>query len=351
MARQVVIAFLLASCLLATTASAQLKYRNKHRNPADRITFLQANERQGEPPLNIKDIGEITKKMAEVEKAKDVISGQLREVHDSIAKEESKIEKQVELKKEMEKRKRLRSGADAEQKKKLAEAAMLKIAKARLRINNCLSQIKGGANKVYWKLRNLFARVEPEKACPLLKNYEFPSLPRNGYTERIYKQYGIGPEQNMDGTEVTSFDAIKVPLFKCICTTDVVQKPKFKLIDREKVSRQQEEAEKREKFEEEKAKKAAADQQKLAEEENKLKEQKEREEEMKELEEKKAKAVDTVEYSQVDKDSKMKADAVDDSKEKTEQGSSITDLEKKTDDAKDNDSKENDALNTDAKIQ
>jgi len=47
MARQVVIAFLLASCLLATTASAQLKYRNKHRNPADRITLLQANEREG----------------------------------------------------------------------------------------------------------------------------------------------------------------------------------------------------------------------------------------------------------------------------------------------------------------
>ena len=52
----------------------------------------------------------------------------------------------------------------AEQKHKLAEAALIKVAKARLRINNCLSQIKGGANKVYWKLRNLFARVEPEKA-------------------------------------------------------------------------------------------------------------------------------------------------------------------------------------------
>ena len=42
----------------------QLKYRNKLRFPADRITFLQANERQGDPPLNIKDLGEITKKMA-----------------------------------------------------------------------------------------------------------------------------------------------------------------------------------------------------------------------------------------------------------------------------------------------
>merc|ERR1711871_1218349 len=98
------------------------------------------------------------------------------------------------------------------------------------------------------------ARVEPEKACTLLKNYEFPSLPRNGYTERIYKHYGIGPEQNMDGTEVTSFDAIKVPLFKCICTSAVVAKPKFKLIDREKVMREQDEAAKKEKLEEEKSK-------------------------------------------------------------------------------------------------
>ena len=185
---------LLALCILAT-GNAQLKYRHKNRDPASRITFLQANERQGEPPLNIKDLGEITKKMAEVEKAKDMISSQLREVHDSISKEEQKIEKQHELKKEMEKRKRLRDGNAAEQKHKLAEAAMLKISKARLRINNCLSQIKGGANKVYWKLRNLFARAEPERACTLLKNYEFPSLPRNGYTERIHKTYGIGPEQ------------------------------------------------------------------------------------------------------------------------------------------------------------
>merc|ERR1719375_2892330 len=115
----------------------------------------------------------------------------------------------MELKKEMAKRKALREGNNAEQKHKLAEAAMLKISKARLKINNCLSQIKGGANKVYWKLRNLFARVEPNKACPLLKNYEFPSLPRHGYTERIFKLYGIGKAPSMDGTEVTSFDAIK----------------------------------------------------------------------------------------------------------------------------------------------
>ncbi len=349
MARQIIIALVLTSCLLATTANAQLKYRNKLRFPADRITFLQANERQGDPPLNIKDLGEITKKMAEVEKAKDMISGQLREVHDSIAKEEQKIEKQHELKKEMEKRKKLRDGNAAEQKKKLAEAALLKIAKARLRINNCLSQIKGGANKVYWKLRNLFARVEPEKACPLLKNYEFPSLPRNGYSERIYKAYGIGPEQTMDGTEVTSFDAIKVPLFKCICTADNMPKPKFQTIDREKVMRQQEEGEKKERVEEEKAKKARVENLKLVEEQTKLQEKNERDAEIKEIENKKAKAKDTVEYTQIDKDSKVKADAK--NSEKTEEGASMSDLEKKSEDAKDTDTKENDALQSDTKVQ
>jgi len=341
---------LLALCVLAT-ANAQLKYRHKVRDPASRITFLQANERQGEPPLNIKDLGEITKKMAEVEKAKDMISSQLREVHDSISKEEQKIEKQHELKKEMEKRKRLRAGNAAEEKHKLAEAAMLKISKARLRINNCLSQIKGGANKVYWKLRNLFARAEPERACTLLKNYEFPSLPRNGYTERIYKSYGIGPEQNMDGTEVTSFDAIKLPLFKCICTVDVVHKPKFNLIDREKVLRQQEEAEKKEKIEEEKQKKAVLEQQKLAEEDKKLQRKKEEEEEVKALEAKKAKAVDTVEYSQVDKDSKMKADAISNNSDATEEGKAIGDMDKMEEESKGKAHQEDEALKSDSRIQ
>ena len=168
-------------------------------------------------------------------------------------------------------------------------------------------------------MRNLFARAEPEERAPCWRTMSFLHCQENGYTERIYKSYGIGPEQNMDGTEVTSFDAIKLPLFKCICTVDVVHKPKFNLIDREKVLRQQEEAEKKEKIEEEKQKKAVLEQQKLAEEDKKLQRKKEEEEEVKALEAKKAKAVDTVEYSQVDKDSKMKADAISNNSDATEE--------------------------------
>lgn len=252
------------------------------------------------------DVKEIQHRMAEVEKAKDQIGDQLHQVQTSIAKEEEKIHKQVDLKKEMAKRAKLSAKVKAEERKKLADAAALKVTKMRLKINGCLNEIKGGANKVYWKLRNLFARAEPEQACTLLKHYDFPSLPRHGYSDRIYKKYQLGHPVPEDGTHVLSFEAIKIPLFKCMCTTEgsSIQKSKFGIPGQARMEEEYSKQAEKEKIDEEAQKKVVKENRRVMAEQKKVEQEladSEAKKAMENFEREKAAAGDTVAYTDIKK--------------------------------------------------
>lgn len=296
----------IALLLAATVSHAQLQYRQRLRSPSERITFIQAGEKARSAPLNMDDVSEIQHRMAEVEKAKDEIGEQLHQVQTSITKEEEKIHKQVDLKKEMAKRAKLSAKAKAEERKKLAEAAALKVTKMRLKINGCLNEIKGGANKVYWKLRNLFARTEPEQACTLLKHYDFPSLPRHGYSDKIYKKYQLGREVPEDGSHVLSFEAIKIPLFKCMCTTEgsTLQRTKFPIAGKAKMEEEYTKQAEKEKIDEESQKKIVKENRRVVAEEQKVEreiQENEKKETMDKFQKEKDAAGDTVAFSDIKK--------------------------------------------------
>lgn len=296
----------IALLLAVTVSHAQLQYRQRLRSPSERITFVQVGEKAKSAPLNMDDVSEIQHRMAEVEKAKDEIGEQLHQVQTSITKEEEKIHKQVDLKKEMARRAKVSAKAKAEERKKLADAAALKITKMRLKINGCLNEIKGGANKVYWKLRNLFARTEPEQACTLLKHYEFPSLPRHGYSNRIYKKYQLGQEVPEDGSHVLSFEAIKIPLFKCMCTTEgsSLERTKFPIPGKARMEEEYTKQAEKEKIDEESQKKIVLENRRIVAEEKKVEQEiqeKEHKEAMDKFEKEKDAAGDTVSFSDIKK--------------------------------------------------
>lgn len=300
--------FLTGLCMVSL-AVTDAYHNHRLRTPSDRITLIQVGDKGSSPPLQLDDVEEITKRMNEVEKAKDQIGSQLSEVKESINREELKIQKQVELKKEMVKRAREKETNKAEEKKKLADAATQKIVRFRLKINNCLSTIKGGANKIYWKLRNLFSRAEPEMACTLLKHYEFPTLTKHGFKERIFKKYGIGERPSEDGDTVLSFDAIKLPLFNCMCTSagSGLQKPKFESSNKDKLQAEFERQAAEEKLEEEKQKKVVATSLRLEREKKQLDMElaaKEEAEAKEAVEIKKKAAKDTVAYTNVEEPTK-----------------------------------------------
>ena len=60
------------------------------------------------------------------------------------------------------------------------------------------------------------SHVQPQKACSVLKNIDLPKLSLEGYTEEIYKANKFIPPPT-DGSTITFFNTVKVPLFRCMC--------------------------------------------------------------------------------------------------------------------------------------
>ena len=60
------------------------------------------------------------------------------------------------------------------------------------------------------------SRIKPQKACSVLKNTDLPKLSLAGYTEAIYKENNFVPPAT-DGSTITFFNTVKIPLFRCMC--------------------------------------------------------------------------------------------------------------------------------------
>lgn len=211
-AQAVAIFFLLVGVV---SINGQLQFRRKRlRSPAETISLVQVSQKATLSP------DEIAENMKQIEEQKSKVAQEMGEVTRSINNAESKMDvmkKEAVVKVQ---RTRERKKLNADKMKAYLESNKIAAERRQLQIVSCLQIIKGGANRLYWSLRKMFAELPDEKVCPVFKGMKFPSMSKHGHTERFYKKYKLGETPVNDGTEVLFFDAVKLKLWRCMCTTE-----------------------------------------------------------------------------------------------------------------------------------
>eukprot|EP00944_MAST-04C_sp_MAST-4C-sp1_P001565 g1565.t1 len=201
----------------------QLQYRRpRHAStnsaPGDVISLVQVNTKADAKLRGKLNPKEIMENMQKIEKLKGDVLEKMSDTMKAISNNENKFAVMKKEKLESVRRFRERKKMNSETTKLFEESTKMAEMKRRLQVNKCLNMIKGGANRLYWSLRKMFAEVGQEKICPLLKGFNFPKMAKHGYTERFFKKYNLGQRPDEDGTSVVFFDAVKINLWRCMCT-------------------------------------------------------------------------------------------------------------------------------------
>ena len=232
-------------CISSHLTNGQLQYRRRSTNgqkPGDVISLVQVNTKtktklRSNAKLSPKEIME---NMQQIEKMKGDVLTKMSETTKAISNNENKFTIMKKEKVESIKRTRERAKLSKETTKLYEESAKMGEMKRRLQVNKCLNMIKGGANRLYWSLRKMFAEVGQEKICPILKGFNFPKMAKHGYTERFFKKYNLGKRPDEDGTSIVFFDAVKINLWRCMCEEsdpkkefEVKKNPALKRVEKE----------------------------------------------------------------------------------------------------------------------
>jgi hypothetical protein len=193
--------------------NGQLQFRRKHlRNPGETISLVQVSHKNSLNP------NEIAENMKQIEEQKSKIYEEMGKASKSIKDTESKMDVMKKEAVENVRQNRERKKVNADKMKAYLDSNAIAAKRRQLQIVSCLQMIKGGANRLYWSLRKMFAELPDEKVCPVFKGMKFPSMSKHGHTERFYKKYKLGESPVNDGTEVLYFDAVKLNLWRCMCT-------------------------------------------------------------------------------------------------------------------------------------
>ena len=165
----------------------------------------------------------IRQQLAAVEASQAEVKGLLNTFHAGIA-DHSKHEVE-----QAEKAKKLAMGRNYASSRLLRLRKMQQVLETskRIEIDRCLSMIRGGADKVYFELMTLLANEPAERRCAIMKEFQFPDLKKEGFSESFALRYRVGPAPANDGSEVLFFAAAKTALMKCMCEQKAVplQKP------------------------------------------------------------------------------------------------------------------------------
>lgn len=198
--------------------NGQLQFRRKRLgSPAETISLVQVSQKSRLNP------DEIAENMKQIEEQKSKVAQEMAEVSRNINNAESKMDVMKKEAIENVKQTRERKKVNADKMKAYLDSNKIAAERRQLQIVSCLQIIKGGANRLYWSLRKMFAELPDEKVCPVFKGMKFPSMSKHGHTERFYKKYKLGQSPVNDGTEVLFFDAVKLKLWRCMCTTQEVK--------------------------------------------------------------------------------------------------------------------------------
>lgn len=198
--------------------SGQFQFRRKHlRSPGDTISLVQVSHKNRLNPT------EIAENMKQIEDQKAKVYEEMGKASKSIKDAEVKMDVMKKEAVEKVRQTRERKKVNADKMKAYLESNAIAAQRRQLQIISCLQIIKGGANRLYWSLRKMFAELPDEKVCPVFKGMKFPSMSKHGHTERFYKKYKLGESPVNDGTEVLFFDAVKLKLWRCMCTTQEVK--------------------------------------------------------------------------------------------------------------------------------
>jgi hypothetical protein len=170
----------------------------------------------GEDPNDPTSATAIAKSIAEVNTARSSVAKMMDEVQGKIDAAESQFKADREAKLAKLKAAAVDQAVEATSEYRELEDSVSRIHRRREQVNACLRMIYGGSNKFYWHIRGVLARVQPQKACSIVKNTDLPKLSLEGFTEKVFRDYGIAPPTS-DGSTIRFFDTVKVPLFRCMC--------------------------------------------------------------------------------------------------------------------------------------
>ncbi len=174
------------------------------------------DETTREDPNDPTSAAAIAKSMAEVNTARASVAKMMDEVQGKIDAAETQFKADREAKLAKLKAAAVDRAVQETSEYKELEDSMSRIHRRREQVNTCLRMIYGGSNKFYWHIRGILARVQPQKACSIVKNTDLPKLSLEGFTEKVFRDYGIAPP-TADGSTIRFFDTVKVPLFRCMC--------------------------------------------------------------------------------------------------------------------------------------
>jgi len=159
---------------------------------------------------------ELKSSMDEVEDSIDYVKRMITQQMDLISKHKAdEVDGDVMKKREDEaaEKKKSEEAQKSEEAHKKEIADRQNMGKRRQEIDNCLSMIRGGTDKLYFSLKKLFAKTPTDSVCAVLKAFEFPNFARHGFHESFYK----GEQPNMNGSNALYFKAAKSHIWACMC--------------------------------------------------------------------------------------------------------------------------------------
>lgn len=151
---------------------------------------------------------ELKTSMDEVEESIDYVKKMIQDQIDLIARHRSKmVDHTVKSVQEVEVSKQ------EVQRKAREQAVRNHEAERRRQIAQCLGLIRGGADRLYFRIKSLLAQTPVDSVCHVFKAFDFPNLARHGFDQHFYR----GSHPGSEGAEALFFKAAKTELFACMC--------------------------------------------------------------------------------------------------------------------------------------
>ena len=185
-------------------------------DPAAALAAVPAVAADGNDAAPMPSAAEISKNLAQIAASKSQLKDMMASVQEQISSAEQAFNEARKAKLAQIQAAAEKAALDNTEEAKEVAESLAKIKQRRKEVNACLKMIYGGSNKFYWHMREVLSRVQPQKACSIVKNTDLPKLSLDGFTEKIYEANRFEPPET-DGTTIRFFDTVKAPLFRCMC--------------------------------------------------------------------------------------------------------------------------------------